>query len=101
MNELDYNHKLQVIETEYLQAKKKLYLEYAFHQRKYNIGDIIKSDVGTIIQVEKYGTNISYSLPRPTYIGRELRKDLIPKKNGRVCTIYGNNGVELIKSVNN
>ena len=75
MTELDYKHKMQVIETEYLQAKKQLYIYYATSQRKYNIGDIIKNDNGTTIEVQKYGVSVSFSLPKPTYIGRELRKD--------------------------
>ena len=89
---------MSVIETEYLQAKKKLYIDYATSQRKYKIGDIIKNDIGTTIQVEKFGTSVTFGLPKPTYIGRELRKDLAPKKNGDIGTIYGNDGVELIKS---
>ena len=98
MTELDYKHKMQVIETEYLQAKKQLYIDYANSQRKYNVGDIIKNDNGTTIEVQKYGVSVSFSLPTPTYIGRELRKDLVPKKNGDIGTIYGNEGVELLKS---
>ena len=97
MNELEYKDKLQVIETEYLQAKKELYIEYAKSQRKFKIGDIIKNNVGTIIKIQKFGTSISFSNPKPTYIGIELRKDLEPKKNGNIETIYGNNEVELIK----
>ena len=97
MEELDYKHKLQVIETEYLQAKRNLHIEYAKSQRKFKIGDIIESNVGTIIKVQKFGTSISFSNPYPTYIGIELRKDLEPKKNGNIETIYGNNDVKLIK----
>ena len=88
---------MQVIETEYLKAKKQLYIDYANSQRKYNVGDIIKNDNGTTIEVQKYGVSVSFSLPQPTYIGRELRKDLVPKKNGDIGTIYGNKGVELLK----
>jgi len=98
MTEADYKHKMQVIETEYLQAKKQLYLDYAISQRKYNVGDIIKNDNGTIIEVQKYGVSVFFSLPKPTYIGKELRKDLVPKKNGGIGTIYGNENVELLKS---
>jgi len=97
MNELDYQHKMQVIETEYLQAKRALYIEYANSQRLFKIGDIIKNDVGVIIEVQKYGVSVAYSLPKPTYIGSELRKDLEPKKNGGIGTIHGNNNVELLK----
>lgn len=98
MTEADYKHKMSGIETEYLQAKKQLYIDYAASQRKYKIGDIIKNNNGTIIEVQKFGTSISFSLPKPTYIGRELRKDLVPKKNGDIKTIYGNDSVELLKS---
>jgi hypothetical protein len=90
MNELDYQHKMQVIETEYLQAKRALYIEYANSQRLFKIGDIIKNDVGVIIEVQKYGVSVAYSLPK-------LRKDLEPKKNGGIGTIHGNNNVELLK----
>lgn len=98
MTELEYKHKMQVIETEYLQSKKKLYIDYAAAQRKYKIGDVIKNGNGVIIQIQKFGTSILFSLPQPTYIGRELKKDLHPKKNGDIKTIYGNKGVELLVS---
>ena len=97
MTELEYKNKIQVIEDQYEQAKKQLYIDYANYQRKYNIGDIIKNVTGTIIKVQKYGVSVLYSLPRPTYIGIELRKDLVPKKNGSIGTIYGNADVELLK----
>jgi hypothetical protein len=96
MTESDFKHKMQVIETEYLQAKRKLNIDYAASQRKFKIGDVIKDNVGTIIEVQRFGTNISF-FPMPTYIGLELRKDLKLKKSGEVATIYGNEGVTLIK----
>jgi hypothetical protein len=96
MTELEYKHKMQVIETKYLQSKKQLYIDYAAAQRKFKIGDVIKNDNGVIIQIQKFGTSVTFSLPQPTYIGKELRKDLQPKKNGDIGTVYGNSGVELI-----
>ena len=97
MTEAEYKHKLQVIETEYLQSKKQLYIDYAASQRIFKIGDVIKNDFGTIIEVQKFGTSVTFGLPKPTYIGSELRKDLVPKKNGDIGTVYGNDGVELLK----
>jgi hypothetical protein len=98
MTQSEYKHKMQVIETEYLQAKKQLYIDYATSHRKYKVGDVIKDGLGTIIEVQRYGTSVTFSLPKPTYIGRELRRDLVPKKNGDIGTIYGNEDVELLKS---
>jgi hypothetical protein len=97
MTELDYKQKMQIIESEYLQAKKNLYIEYAISQRKFKIGDIIKDHNNTIIEISKFGTCMTLGLPKPTYIGRELRKDLVKKKNGDIATIYGNIDVKLIK----
>ena len=99
MTELKYKELLQEIENNYTASKRQLYIEYAASQRKFKIGDIIKNDNGTILEVQRFGSSVSYSLPKPTYIGKALRKDLVPKKNGDIETIYGNDSVELIKGV--
>lgn len=96
MSEPEYKHKLSVIETEYLQAKKQLYIDYATAHRKFKVGDIIKDNTGTIIEIQRFGTCVFTSLPKPTYIGLQLTKKLTPKKNGDFGTIYGNEGVELL-----
>lgn len=94
----EYKYKLQVIETEYLESKKQLCFDYAASQRLFKIGDVIKDITGTIIEIQKFGAYMDIRTPKPTYIGRELRKDLQPKKNGEIRTIYGNNNIELLKS---
>jgi hypothetical protein len=98
MTETEYKHKMRVIETEYSQSKKQLYIDYATSNRIFKVGDIIKNDIGTIIEVQEFGTSLTFG-PKPTYIGRELRKDLVPKKNGNIGTIYGNDNVKLLNSV--
>jgi len=96
MTEIEFKSKLQKIEHDFELSKKQLYIDYAASQRKFKIGDVIKNDNGVIIQIQKFGTSVTFSLPQPTYIGKELRKDLQPKKNGDIGTVYGNNGVELL-----
>ena len=97
MTEQDYKYELQVVETEYLKAKRNLHVKYAESQRMFKIGDIIRSNTDVTIKVEKFGTCLGIGNPQPTYIGVELKKDLTPKKSGIQNTIYGNHGVELIK----
>jgi len=99
MTELKYKELLQEIENNYTASKRQLYIDYATSQRKFKVGDVIKNDNGVIIEVQKFGTSVSFSLPKPTYIGKALRKDLVPKKNGDIETIYGNDSVELVKGV--
>jgi hypothetical protein len=96
MTESEYEEKMAEINKAHEDAKRQLYIDYAASQRKFKIGDIISNGHVTIL-VEKFGTNKTFGLPQPTYIGKELRKDLTPKKNGSTNTIFGNNHVERIK----
>ncbi len=99
MTEQDYNVALLKIEHNYSASKKQLAIDYAKFQRKFKVGDIVKDRHGVIIQVETFGVYAYGKFPKPTYKGRALRKDLVPKKNIDTETIYGNDDVELLKSV--
>jgi len=97
MTQKEYNEKMDAIKHEYSEAKKKLYIQYATSQIKYDLGDIIIG-CGTIIKIERFGTHIYRDFPKPSYIGRQLRKDLIPRKDNAIGRINGNEGVKLIKA---
>ena len=96
MTELEYANRMKEIEKSFDDAKRQLYIDYAKSQRKFNIGDVISNGSVKIV-VEKFGTSKTFYLPQPTYIGKELKKDLTPKKNGNTEIIYGNNRVKLIR----
>jgi hypothetical protein len=100
MTNQEFNYQIKLIETEYRQAKRKLYIDYTTAQRKFKKGDIIRDSVGNIIQVKDFGFDIYFGVPRPTYIGIELRKDLLQKKKTTMCEIYGNEGVVVLKYAN-
>jgi len=99
MEQIEYKNRMKEIEKSFNDAKTKLYKEYAASHRKFNIGDVIRDHSDTIL-VEAFGTSKVLDLPEPTYIGKALKKDLTPKKSGEYATIYGNNGVELVKPAN-
>ena len=97
MNETKFNELLQEIETNYTKAKNQLYVDYAASQRKFKIGDVIRDKRGVLIEVRKFGTWSLKNTAKPYYTGIALRKDLQPKKNGDVDTIFGNDDVELVR----
>lgn len=97
MTEQEYKEKLNQLELKHREDCKKLHYEFGMSQVKFKKGDIICDHRWTLI-IDKITVNKSLGLPEPVYHGRELKKDLSPKKiNNEVC-IYGNAGIELIKS---
>ena len=99
MEEAEYNERLKKVEGDYDLAKRMLYRECGLSRAIYKNGDIIK-DSNTTILIDKITVSISFGVPEPVYHGIELRKDLMPKKNGDRGSIYGNHLTELIKSSN-
>jgi hypothetical protein len=97
MTQIEYDEKLNQIETTYNEAKKGLQIRFAMEARRFNIGDIISNGV-FIIKVEKFGAFIWNKMPSPTYIGPELTKKHEPKKNGDRATIYDGSDVILIQA---
>jgi hypothetical protein len=99
VDKIEYDNKLEEIEEISRLAKKNLNIEYAKSKRICAVGDVIKSNNGTLVIVQNIGTYIGFcqKYPEPTYSGIELKKNLEPKLNGRISTIYGNDGTELIK----
>jgi len=97
MEETEYNERMKKIETDYEQAKKNLYIEYGLSQSKYKKGDIIKDHRWAML-IDRITVSKTFGLPQPVYTGAELKKDLTPKANGNRVSIYGNEGIELIKS---
>lgn len=96
MTKQEYKDGIATLEYEFEASKKRLMANYAQSQRKFKIGDIIRHHDTTII-VEGFSTYLAYS-PMPIYVGKELKKDLTPKKSGNTEKIYGNCNVELIKT---
>jgi hypothetical protein len=93
MTEQEYNNELNEIEENYKAAKSVLYRKYVKSQVIYNIGDIIRNNVTTIM-IEKYSAYVGLGKPKPIYIGIELKKDLSPKKRQEITKIYGNENTE-------
>ena len=70
---------------------------YAKSQEKCKIGDIITNQDCTVF-VKKIGWNLDFSgNPYPWYSGDNLTKKLTTNKMKPEATIYGNDGVTLIK----
>ena len=96
MTEQEYNEKVKKAEKDYKETLNEIYKQFAFDQRKYKVGDIIKNNITTIL-IESFSTYKWQGLPEPVYIGKELTKKLEPRKDGNISHVYGNNNVELIK----
>ena len=97
MTEEEFKEQLAKIEENREVAKRQLYIKYAKEQEKFSVGDIINDSVKTIL-VNRITAYVSFDdIPMPAYHGRELKKDLTPKKNNSTAVIYGNYGVTLIK----
>lgn len=82
MTEAEYDELKRKIDKDHDDALILLGRTYAAGNRKYQVGDILKSDYGTIIRVDRVswmlGLNNQY--PECVYVGKELRRDLQPKK---------------------
>ena len=97
MTEEEFKKQLAKIEEDRDVAKRQLYVKYAKDQEKFSVGDII-SDTVKIILINRITAYVSFdNIPMPVYHGKELKKDLTPKKNNSTGVIYGNYGVTLIK----
>ena len=97
MTDIEYDEKMKQIDADYEKAKKDLYIKYALSHAIYKKGDIIKDHRWTIL-IDNVTTYKGFDLPMPAYHGKELKKDLTPKKNGDRQSIYGNREIELVKS---
>lgn len=96
MTKQDYEAEMKVIENDFDMAKNRLYYKFALANRLYEAGDII-SNGDLIIQVSKFKVGKTLGLPYPIYIGLELKKDLTPKKNETIGSIFGNDNTKCLK----
>ena len=82
MTEAEYENMKRKIDKDHDDALLLLGRTYAAGNRKYQVGDILKSHQGDIIKVERisWSLGIGKSYPECVYVGKELRKDLQPKK---------------------
>ena len=90
MTKEQYYEKLKAIEIEYEAMKKVLYMEYAFANNPYKVGDFITDHVSTI-QIEKIQAFKSYDLPSCVYTGTQYNKDGKVSKKQDHTKIYQNN----------
>lgn len=88
LSEAEYNTRLEALQKEHKQQLTSLAHEYAVRNREYKVGDILRGDYA-IISVETIGWNdgSKCTLPHIVYVGMELTKKLVPKKNARKMKI--------------
>lgn len=89
MNETEYKSAMDKLNADFITAKNKLFIQYGLSQAKYKKGDIIQDHRWTIM-VDRVSIGMAFltNMPTAVYHGVELTKDLKPKKNGSVCTIW-------------
>lgn len=94
MTDKEYNEELLKIEQTFKEGKKALASLYAAKNKKYSVGDIIK-DHSSIIKVERimWGFSITSKFPQTCYRGTRLKKDLTPRKDDSIDTIWESDDV--------
>jgi len=93
----EFNKQLTKIKEEKEKAERELYIKYAKSQEKFGIGDIITNGIVVIIIIGITAYIGFDGIPVPAYRGRELNKNLEPKKKKSILVIYSNHNVKLIK----
>jgi hypothetical protein len=74
-----------------------LYKEYALANNNIEIGDIVQDQICTI-SVDRITVAKTFSeFSECAYHGFELKKDLTPKKNRTISTVYQSNIKNIIK----
>lgn len=94
MEPKEYLNGLKLIEENAKALKRKLASEFVFKNKKFKINQIIQQGE-TKILIDKISIYFGFSseIPQPVYSGKELTKKLIPMKNDKVSSIYGDKDV--------
>lgn len=90
MTKEEYNKAIERIEATEKEAKRKLAMDYAFANKRYKVGDIIKGS-GCTILVDNIKWVFGFIKPECVYYGAALRKDLKPRKDESRDSIYDSN----------
>lgn len=86
MDKDEYSKRVTEMDARHKKERDALVIEYAKANNPYKVGDILKTDNGTIIRVEKItysrGSTFLSESPFPycNYEGPALKKDLTPRK---------------------
>ena len=91
MTEQEYVHKIKKAKEQFEKDIKTIQREYAFSNQKHEIGDILKDvDFQIIVDEIKWSTNrfSRDGLPCLVYIGRVLKKNGTPRKDGTIRKIF-------------
>jgi hypothetical protein len=95
MNKLDFDKRMETIESGFEYQKKELYNEYAIANNPHDVGDIIR-DSSSKIRISKIVPTMALSAyPECKYFGEKLRQsDNKPFKNKDYDWIYQSNIVD-------
>lgn len=91
MTEEEYKKIIKELEDSHEKAVKKIQREFAFSNKKHEKGDILKDGrVSIIVDEIKWGFKgyFNEGLPCCIYIGRVLKKDGKPRKDGLTDRVY-------------
>lgn len=96
MNKKTYHLERLEIDKKYIVTKNKLHEKYASENNPYKLGDILTGSGGIIIIYQTGHIFIqSDGYASIAYSGITLKKNLEPRKDGKVKTIYW--GIEKLK----
>lgn len=100
MNKDEFESALKELESIDALKKKELCKRYADANKQANVGDIVCDHIGCI-KVEDYVLSMGLrSLSGYYYIGRELKKGLTPRKDGRSRTVHYANIIKVLPNDN-
>lgn len=82
MTKQEYWTRFNAIQKQFEDNKRELARTCAYSNNPYKVGDIIKDDKGSIIQIERIMYSYGYGddIPFCVYEGKSLKKDLTPRK---------------------
>lgn len=98
MTEIEYDKKLTELSREYNKKVEDFKHEFAMSNKKYNIGDIIKSNVA-IIEIDdiSVSTYMFTKYPDVHYFGYELTQKLQKRKDGERQGIFQSDVIRKIE----
>lgn len=100
MKESEYEEKLRALKAEHRKQIRALQAEYLKANNQVEHGDIVVSDVGTMIHVDKMRVSRFFEkreIPAIEYEGVQLTKGGRPFKRGTRETVYGPRVAKIIK----
>ena len=98
MEREEYFKRIKEIDEIAKKEKEKIHIQFAFENRKANIGDVVRSDYGTLIKVSKLRYYMEFDICKIRYEGAMLKKNFQPMKNNKIDVVSEDRVVDIYKT---